>query len=303
MSRFAIVLIAVGVTLLVLLLVAGALVIATGSGSEKIDSTVGVAEQPAETLELPLASDPNALMLARRTGRILVGIAAVPRGPIEVAVVEGDEPIARERLEFLADGRPVDATGCGRACWHLDVDGAQTLVVNVPEAIRFDLPSSPRPSAQAVWRRANRTMNALRTYRYVESLTSGVGRVLASTFEAQAPNRLRFRTGDGFRSVIVGRSRWDNRGGRWERSPFPGLRVPDYMWAGAGNPRLLGRASRDGRPVDVVSVFDRRPIPAWFRLYVDSGGRVRDVEMLAPVHFMRQRFTAFNAPLVIEAPR
>jgi hypothetical protein len=241
-------------------------------------------------------------MLAQRAGRILVGIAAAPGGAVEVAVVEGDEPVARERLEFVADGQIVEPTGCGRACWHLDVDGPRALAVNVPAQIRFDLPASTR-SGDALWRRANRTMNALRTYRYVESLTSGVGPVLTSTFEAQSPNRLRFRTGDGFRSVIVGRTRWDNRDGRWQRSSFPGLRVPDYMWAGARNPKLLGSATRDGLPVDVISVFDRQPIPAWFRLYVDADGRVRESEMLAPVHFMRQRFSAFNAPLVIEPPQ
>jgi hypothetical protein len=302
--RLAWILVAVFATALVALLVGAALVLATESGSESVDAGRATpVVEPAEQLELPLAENPRALMLARRSGRVLVGIAALPRGPVEVAAIEGDEPVRREALTFSVDGRDVEPTPCGRACWLLDVRDPRALVVYAPAPLRFALPARALPSGTSLFRRVTRTMNRLRTLRYVEELTSGVGAGQTSTFEVRAPNRMRFRSAGGFRSIIIGRTRWDFHDGRWERSPFPGLRAPNYMWDGAGNARVLGRATHRGRSVAVLSVYDRRPVPAWFRLLVDAEDRVVDAEMLAPSHFMRQRFSSFNAPISIEPPR
>jgi hypothetical protein len=302
--RLAWILVAVLATALVALLVGAALVLATESGSESVEGERATpAGEPVEQLELPLAENPRALMLARRSGRVLVGIAALPGGPVEVAAIEGDEPLPRDALTFSVDGRELEPTPCGRACWLLDVRRPRTLIVNVPAALPFDLPSRALPSGTALFRKAMRTMSGIRTLRYVEELTSGVGRGQTATFEVRAPDRMRFRSAGGFRSIIIARTRWDFHDGRWERSPFPGLRVPNYMWDGARNARVLGRTTQQGRPVHVLSVYDRRPVPAWFRLLVDAHGRVLDAEMLAPSHFMRQRFSAFNAPISIEPPR
>jgi hypothetical protein len=292
-----VVLIVVG-ALVVGLLAAAALVVAAGSGSESAEPEQTLAlQESARRLELPLAENEQTLTLAQRKGRVLVGIAARQGGPVEIAAVEGETPIAGERLSFALDEEPVAASPCGTACWRLDVsvlDGPSVLVVKTPAVFRFELPPVLPPSGTALFRKVQRTMKGLRTYRYTEELTSGAGPGLRSTFEVRAPNRLRFRTADGFSSIIVGRSRWDLRDGTWERSPFPGLRVPVYMWDGARNARLLGRG--------LLSVYDREPIPAWFRLVVDARGRVVRAEMLAPSHFMEQHFGRFNAPLSIRPP-
>jgi hypothetical protein len=301
--RVAWILVAVVAVALIVVLVGAALVLATASGSESVEADDATPlEEPAEPLELPLAENPQALTLARRSGRMLVGIAALPGGPVEVAAIEGDEPLAREALTFSVNGRRVEPASCGRACWLLDVRAPRTLVVNVPAPLRFALPARALPSATALFRRVTRTMNRMRSLRYVEQLTSGVGRGQTSTFEVRAPNRMRFQSAGDFRSIIIGRARWDFTDGRWQRSPFPGLRVPSYMWEGARNARVLGRTTYRGREVEVLSVYDRRPLPAWFRLLVDADDRVVDAEMLAPSHFMRQRFSAFNAPISIEPP-
>lgn len=298
MPRIAWIVVLVAAAAFVLVLVAAALVVAAGSGSESAEPEQTLSlQEPAKRLELPLAERDQALTLAQRKGRILVGIAARPGGPLEVAAVEGEKPIAAESLSFSVDDDPVGATPCGQACWRLDVavlEGSRLLVVNTPTTFRFELPATLPPSGSALFRKVRRTMASLRTYRYTEDLTSGTGPGLRSTFEAQAPNRMRFRTADGFRSIIVGRSRWDLRDGNWERSPFPGLRVPNYMWEGARHARLLGPTT--------LSVYGREPIPAWFRLSIDARGRVLRAHMLAPSHFMVQRFSAFNAPLSIEPP-
>jgi hypothetical protein len=112
----------------------------------------------------------------------------------------------------------------------------------------------------------------------------------------QAPDRLRFRTKSGSRAVVVGPSRWDFRSGRWQRSAYPRLDLPSYMWDGARGARTLPGNRR------VLAAFDRDPVPAWFKLTIDDQNHVVDAEMLAPSHFMRQRFYDFNVPLTIEPP-
>lgn len=307
MPRIAWIVLSVAAALLFLGFAGAALVIASSSGSEASEpETTLTLGEPSRPLELPLASDDQALMLAQSKGRVLVGIAARPGGPVEVAALGGETPVSSNDLSFTVDGRPVEAVPCGRACSRLDVDaftGARRITVNAPERFEFLLPKALPASGTALFRKVQREMGSVRAHRYTETLTSGVGGGLRSTFDVRAPNRLAFRTADGFRSIIIGRNRWDFRSGRWERSTFPGLRVPTYMWDGARNPRLLGKTRFRGRPVQILSVYDRDPVPAWFRLLVDERGRVLDARMIAPSHFMHQQFTAFNEPIVIRPPK
>ena len=289
-------LVAAGV--LVVGLLGAAFVVAVASEDEPEASGTLSFELVTQQLELPLADDEATLVLAAREGRVLVGIAAMPGGPVQVAAVEGEQAVPESDLAFTVDGRDVMATPCGRACSELNVGGARELVVHAPAAFRFDLPARLPPSGAALFADVRRTMENLRSYRFREQLTSGIGSGVTSTWEVQAPDRLRFQTADGSRSIIVGKARWDRRGGRWEKTSHPGVDMPSYMWDGAGNPRILGRTG--GR--QVLAVFDRDPLPAWFRLTVDGRNRVVDAEMLAPNHFMRQRFQDFNAPIRVVPP-
>lgn len=284
---------------LVLALLAAAFVVATGSGEESIDTgRVLTLDASSRQLELPLASEGDALMIARRAGRVLVGLAVDPAERIQVAVVRGEQAIPASELTFTVDGRLVTPTECGQACWELDVQRARELVVNAPETFRFELPAALPPSGARLFATVTRTMERLRTYRFEEQLTSGVGSPTSSTWEVQAPDRMRFRTAAGARAVVIGESRWDFRNGRWQLTASPRLDLPSYMWDGAAGARLLGRVGN----TRLLAVFDRRPVPAWFRLTIDRRNRVVDAEMLAPSHFMRQRFRAFDAPLRIVPP-
>jgi hypothetical protein len=99
--------------------------------------------------------------------------------------------------------------------------------------------------------------------------------------------------------VIIGRGRWDYQGGRWERTPFPGLSVADaLMWFRAGHPRVLSH--RGG--VTRLAAFGLQPVPAWFWLDVAPSGRVLQAEMLAPSHFMLHRYRDFNGGISITPP-
>ena len=306
MPRSAWIVLSVAVAILFLGFAGAAFVIASGSNEGEPQTTVSLGQPTVVPLELPLSRDDQALMLAQHKGRVLVGMAAIPGGPVEVAVLAGETPLASRKLLFAVDGKPVESVSCGRGCFRLDVDafdGARRITVNAPGRFEFLLPKALPASGAGLFSKVEREMGTLRTHRYTEELTSGLGTGIRSTFDVQAPNRMAFRTADGFRSIIIGRNRWDFRKGRWDRSAFPGLRVPVYMWEGARNARLLGKTSFQGRPVQILSVYDLDPVPAWFRLLVDPRGRVLDARRIAPSHFMRQRFRDFNAPIVIRPPK
>jgi hypothetical protein len=278
-------------------LLAAAFVVAAGSDgdAEETEATLPATRR----LELPLADDDSALMLAKRSGRALVGIAFRPGAPVEVAVLRGEQAIPASELSFAVNGREVEPQPCGYGCFALAAPEPRRIAVGVPALVRFDLPATLPRSGTQIFARVTRTMERLRTYRFNELLTAGVGRGTSATFAVQAPNRMRFRTAAGSRSVVVGRSRWDRRAGRWQRTPFPGVELPSFMWDGAGHARVL---PGPGGNSTSLAVFDREPVPAWFKLTIDDENHVVDAEMLAPSHFMRQRFYDFNAPLRIVPP-
>jgi hypothetical protein len=166
--------------------------------------------------------------------------------------------------------------------------------------VSFQLPASLPASGQSAFDRARRTMAALHSYRFSERLTSG-GPVVFTRLAVQAPDRLSLRTNSGFRSVIIGRKRWDNQAGRWQEGPFPGLNVRDVlMWYDARNPRVVRRLPNG----DVqLAAYGLKPVPAWFRLMVEPSGRVAEAEMAAPAHFMLHRYSDFNSTPAIKPPQ
>ena len=255
--------------------------------------------------ELPLTNDPGALVLGRHDGNLLVGIAALRGGPVEIAALRAETPIATDSLQIALEGQEVEAESCGRGCSRVGASvlagERQSLTVrHGPNSVSFGLPAQVPPDGDAVFERALRTMDSLRSYRFTERLSSGRAAIF-TTIDVQAPNRLRLRTATGFASVIIGRRRWDFRGGKWEQSAFPGLDVREVlMWHEAENPRIV-RRSKDGTLE--LAAFGLQPVPAWFRLEVAPSGRVVEAEMTAASHFMLHRYSDFDAGVKIEPPR
>lgn len=272
-----------------------------GSGARTTAPTVsGSVSGP---FELPLALKSGTLALARYRQDLLVGLAAQPGGPVEVAAVRGETPLAGVRI--AVDGRQVEAQRCGRGCSRVQapvMDGRPSVVTvragSAPVSVR--LPRSLPASGARALDRARRTMGALRSYSFTERLSSGAGLVF-TRLNVQAPDRLSLRTNSGYRSVIIGRTRWDYLDGRWQRGPFPGLAVREVlMWYAARNPRILRRLPNG----DVeVTAYGLKPVPAWFRLTVEPSGRVVEAEMTAPSHFMLHRYSAFDHGAAIKPPQ
>ena len=122
MPRIAWIVLSVAAALLAVGFAGAAFVVASGSGSEAAgpETTLTLGESGGQ-VQLPLADQDQTLMLAQYKGRVLVGIAASAGGPVDVAVLEGETPVAPEKLSFAADGKPVDGVPCGRTCFRLAV--------------------------------------------------------------------------------------------------------------------------------------------------------------------------------------
>jgi hypothetical protein len=268
-------------------------------------SATSTSSSVSDTFDLPIGLQKDTLALARHQQDLLVGLAAQPGGPVEVAAVRGDTPVASDAVRVSVDGRDVPTESCGTGCSRAQAVVLQgrpsRVTVSAGSApVSFQLPASLPASGQSAFDLARRTMAALRSYRFTERLTSG-GPVVFTRLAVQAPDRLSLRTNSGFRSVIIGGKRWDYQGGRWQEGPFPGLNVRDVlMWYEARNPRVVRRLPNG----DVqLTAYGLKPVPAWFRLTVEPSGRVAEAEMTAPAHFMLHRYSDFNSTPAIRPPQ
>jgi hypothetical protein len=287
-------------------LVAALIALLAGSGGNgPTTSAANTPSSPTQPFLLPLTEDASALALAKHAGNVLVGLAVRTGGPVEVAVLRAETPVATDGLRMQIDGQMVEARPCGRGCSRIQaavLDGSQKrLTVRAGSStVSFDLPARLPPSGSRLFARAQKTMGGLDSFRFTEQLSSGSGGIV-SHVDVQAPNRLRLRTPNGFRAVIIGRARWDYHGGRWERAPFPGLSVAQVlMWYRAKHPRVVGRQSNG---ITELAAFGLRPVPAWFRLSIEPTGRVVESEMISPSHFMLHRYRDFNRRFAIKAPK
>jgi hypothetical protein len=276
--------------------------LATG-GSDTTTTSAATRSSATGQFDLPLALQSDTLALAQHRGNVLVGIAARPGGPVEVAAVRGEDPLGDVRITL--DGRTVTSKPCGRGCSRITgpvLDGrTRALAVETGStSFTFTLPRRLPASGANDLARARQTMAALRSYHFTERLSSGSGAIL-TRLDVQAPDRLRLRTDNGFRSVIIGRTRWDYLDGRWERQSFPGLNVRDVlMWYQARTPRVV---KREPNGAAELATFSLKPVPSWFRLTVEPSGRVSQARMTAPSHFMLHRYSEYDRAPEITPPK
>jgi hypothetical protein len=292
-------------TAVALAAVAAAALLAGGDGRGPTTTVADTTpSSPTRSFSLPLAEDPATLALARHSGAVLVGLAARPGGPVQVAALRAETPVAAGALQLQIGGETVEARSCGRGCSVIQspvLNGSpERLTVRTGSAtISFDLPARLPPSGAELFDRAQRTMGGLHSFRFNEQLSSGAGRVVTD-YDVQAPNRVRLHTANGFRAVFIGHTQWDSQGGRWERTPFPGLTVTQMLvWYRAKHARIVGRRSNG---VTELAAFGLEPVPAWFRLAVEPTGRVVEAEMIAASHFMVHRYSDFNGRFTIKPP-
>jgi copper transport protein len=259
---------------------------------------------------------PDAVVLAGQDDDLAVGLAASPKGrlvSVRVSVL-GPNGKGVDGLRVRAGGAATSP--CGGGCYVATIPlpaPPRRIAVSLAGSgrrqatIRFDLPARwPPPPARALVARADRVYRSLRTLVIHERLASNARNGIVTTYRVQAPNRLAYRIVGGAQAVIIGGTRWDRLpGGKWVRSDQDPLDQPEPFWGSdpVHNARLIGTGDVGGRPVLIASFYDPK-LPAWFELSIDrSTSRLLALRMTAQAHFMRHRYSGFDAPLRIVPPR
>jgi copper transport protein len=256
----------------------------------------------------PIADPPpGATVLAGESGDRAVGLAIRPGGRLQATVLGPDDNgVDGLSVGFRAQGRTVGATRCGPGCYRADrrIDARLVTVLLDSGAVTFPIPTHTQPASRLV-AEARRAFAALRSLVIHERLASSRRYKLTTTFRIVAPDRLTYITSAGSRAVVIGGQRWDSEGkGPLVRSTQTPLRLPGAEWGPRWlNARALGWSKVGGRRARLVSFFDPR-LPGWFEMAVDPRThRPLELNMTAAAHFMHHRYTDFNQPLQIAAPR
>jgi copper transport protein len=256
----------------------------------------------------PIADPPpGATVLAGESGDRAVGLAIRPGGRLQATVLGPDDNgVDGLSVAFRARGRTFGATACGPGCYRAAgrIDSRRVTVVLDSGSIAFAIPRPTRPAGGLV-AEARRAFVSLRSLVIHERLASSPSDKLTTTFRIVAPDRLTYVTSSGARAVVIGGRRWDSTGsGKLVRSAQTPLQLPGAEWGPRWlNARALGWAHVDGRRARLISFFDPQ-LPAWFEVALDQKThRPIELNMTAAAHFMHHRYTNFNQPMRIVAPR
>jgi copper transport protein len=253
------------------------------------------------------APPPGATVLAGESGDRAVGLAVRPGGQLQATVLGPDDNgVDGLSVGFRAGRRTFGSTACGPGCYRADgrIDARRVTVLLDSGAVSFAIPGRTQPASPLV-AEARRAFAGLRSLVIHERLASSPRDKIATTFRIVAPDRLTYVTSEGSRAVVIGGHRWDAEGkGRLVRSAQTPLQLPGAEWGPRWlNARAVGWTTIGGRHATVVSFFDPR-LPAWFEIAVDPGtDRPLELKMTAAAHFMHHRYTNFNQPMRIMAPR
>ena len=299
--------------------VAAAFLLRPGSGAEA-SVAPAVAPRPAA----PVSSGPRfpappdgAVVFSQQLGSDALALGVVPQGGhvLAQASVVGPQGtgVSGLAVTFAVQGTTKTAAACGAGCYRatLAALGRPSSVDVVLRGVaaahwRVELPASwPPPDGSALMARAGAVWRSLRSLSFSESLASGSGQVVQSTWQVGAPDRIAYQVKGGWRAVIVGGTRWDKGPGgkHWVSSPQTPLTQPIPAWVKVTDAHILGSTTVDGRPAWRVSFYDPGT-PGWFTVLVDKASlHIYQVRMIATAHFMRDDLGSFNATPAIVPPR
>jgi copper transport protein len=246
----------------------------------------------------PPLPDPGMVVQAREAGDYAVALGL--RASRARVFVLGQDGNGINGLAVAINGST--AGSCGAGCY-------ESTLPTVTQRVRVTVGGTPlvfrtarhARTADEILARATRAFRALRSVDYVERLASSLRDKVVADFTLERPNRLEYRIKGGASGIIIGSRRWDKvPKGKWIPSGQEPTPQPEPIWAGhATNVYVL----RTTPSAYVVSFF--KPVgPVWFT--VRLGRRTllpSDLRMTAAAHFMTHRYTRFNAPRRIKAPR
>lgn len=258
----------------------------------------------------------TAVVLAQESRELAVALAIQPGMPLRLtATIINGQGAGVDGLDVdliagtAAGGASNRGRTCGRGCYStsLPVRVPTRFAVNIAGAgpvrsVAFRLPGRWAPTSGAAFlAQATRTFRAMRTVLYVERLSSGPGHTIVTTWKLEAPSSVEYTISGGAGGIVIGHTRWDRvrAGAPWKESTSTLLPQPVPSWGvRAANAYVLHRT-----PSRVTISWLDRDSRAWFTGIFDRAtARPIEVRMIAPAHFMRQRYLAFNSGVRIVPP-
>ena len=270
------------------------------------------------TAGLPTAGE---LTMAGPAGSVLVGLSLSPGTPgrnqatVYVLPVTGSAQARGIAANIAVNGVFKPLLPCGDTCRRASIDIKQgdriwVDVLNGAQSgeAQFTLPALPAPSGDALLTRLDAAMNALTAYQVSEVLNSGSVTV-HSQFASDAPDRTTWTINSSGRTIWIGSTLYTQEapGQPWQQQPSASPNtVPSFVWdffRPLTNAHVIGQQVLDGIPTTMVASFgNSQSTPIWFMFWIDAAGRVRQVAMDAPGHFMTDTYTSYNKPVDISAP-
>jgi copper transport protein len=277
-----------------------------------------VAEDAAAT---PTAGLPTAgeLTLAGAAGSDLVGLSLSPgipganRATVYVLPIDGTAAARGLAANIVVNGVYKALVPCGDTCRRatIDIEQGDRVSVDVLNSgggeATFTIPALPAPPGDALVAQVETAMNALTAYQYNEVLNPGTANIRGS-YSSVAPDRTTWTVKNAGTVIWIGTTQYlqNGPGQPWDRQPSPAAAVPYFVWdqfRPLTNAHVIGREMLDGVPTTEVACFgNSSATPIWFTFWIDATGRVRQVAMNAPGHFMTDTYTSYDKPVDIVAP-
>lgn len=170
-----------------------------------------------------------------------------------------------------------------------------------------ELPLRPSdPEAARLLEEATRTMAQFRTWREVQQITDGAGGVVVTWYEAQKPDRLRYRTSSGTEGILIGSTRYLRAGdGPWQRDTLPQpliLQGPLQPYTQGAEGIVQGREipCEEGACRIVLWEAGNASFAAWIG---EGSHRLHRLLMVAPSHYMTLDSLVPGAQVRVAPPR
>ena len=284
--------------------------------------TAAARQAAEEAAATPTAGLPTGdeLTMAGAAGTDLVGLSLSPGLPgvnrATVYLVPGTAGATAQGLaaNIAVNGVYKALVPCGDTCRsaNIDIKSGDKVWVDVLNSgggeAQFTIPDLPAPSGDTLLAQLESAMNALSAYQVSEVLNSGTG-IVQDTFSADVPDRESWTINQTSRTIWIGKTFYTQEapGDPWhEEESVTANTVPYFVWdqfKPLTNAHVIGQEMLDGVPTTVVASFGNAiATPIWFTFWVEATGRVRQVTMDAPEHFMTDTYTSYNKPVEIVPP-
>ncbi len=277
------------------------------------------AEDAAATPTAGLPSG-DELTMAGAAGSDLVGLSLSPGLPgpnvatVYVLPIYGSAAAQGLAANIIVNGVYKALTTCGDTCRRatIDIEPGDAVSVEVLNSgggsAAFTIPWLPAPSGDALLAKLETAMKALTAYQYNEVLNPTTENIRGS-YSSVAPDRTTWTVKNAGTIIQIGTTRYvqNGPGQPWDRQSSPAATVPSFTWdyfRPLTNAHVIGREMLDGVPTTMVASFGNlQSTPIWFTFWIDDAtGRVRQVDMDAPGHFMTDTYTSYDKAVDIVAP-